>query len=223
MRPKTLCFLCFLWFLPLLHAETTLDAVLAKMDEVSKGFRSIECNLEQSKVTVLVNITDVSSGKLYYMRVGKAEPRLKVDIVKPAPQTLLIDKGKFQLYTPKTLQVQEGSLGGHDKDVEQFTALGFGQSSQDLKKNYRVTLAGEETIDGKKTAVLDLVPPKPMAGIKGIRMWMDEKMGISVQVKITETGGDYGIYKYSNIKMNGGLPDSTFDLKLGKEVHRNKL
>ena len=223
MRPKTLCLLCFLWFIPLLHAETTLDNVLAKIDEASKGFRSIECNLEQSKVTVLVNVTDVSSGKLYYMRAGKSEPRLKVEIVKPAPQTVLIDKGKFQLFTRNTNQVQEGSLGGHANTVEQFMALGFGQSSEDLKKNYRLSLSGEEMIDGKKTAILDLMPPAPIAGMKAIQMWVDEQKGISLQLKITETGGDYGIYKYSNIKINPGLPDSIFELKLPKGVKVNKL
>jgi outer membrane lipoprotein-sorting protein len=224
--PKVACgvaALCLLWFLPGLHAATTLDDVLAKIDEASKGFRAIECNLEQSKVTVLVNVTDVSSGKLYYMRTGKSEPRLRVEILKPAQQTLLIDKGKVQLFTPKINQVQEASLGGHANVVEQFMALGFGQSSQDLKKNYRISLAGEEMMDGKKTAMLDLVPPTPLAGIKAIRMWMDEQKGISVQVKITETGGDYGIYKYSNIKMNPGLPDSIFELKLPKGVKVNKL
>ena len=215
--------LCLLWFLPVLHAATTLNDVLAKIDEASKGFRAIECNLEQSKVTVLVNVTDVSSGKLYYMRTGKSEPRLRVEIAKPAPQTVLIDKGKFQLFTPKTNQVQEGSLGGHANTVEQFMALGFGQSSEDLKKNYRLSLSGEEMIDGKKTAILDLMPPAPIAGIKAIQMWVDEQKGISLQLKITETGGDYGIYKYSNIKINPGLPDSIFELRLPKGVKINKL
>ncbi|HLH30772.1 MAG TPA: outer membrane lipoprotein carrier protein LolA, partial [Terriglobia bacterium] len=95
--------------------------------------------------------------------------------------------------------------------------------SQDLKKNYKVTFGGEETIEGKKTAILDLTPPAPMAGIKTLRMWMDEQKGISVQVKVTETSGDYTTYKYSNIKMNPNLPDSTFDLRLPKDVHHSKI
>jgi outer membrane lipoprotein-sorting protein len=102
-------------------------------------------------------------------------------------------------------------------------ALGFGQSSQDLKKNYQVSFAGEETIDGKKTAILDLTPPAPIAGVKALRMWMDEQKGISVQVKATETSGDYTIFKYSNIKMNAGVPDSVFELKLPKDVHHSKI
>jgi outer membrane lipoprotein-sorting protein len=39
--------------------------------------------------------------------------------------------------------------------------------------------------------------------------------------KVTEAGGDYMIYKYSNIKLNGALP--TFEIKMPKDVHINKL
>src|SRR5262249_10806315 len=150
-------------------------------------------------------------------------PRLKVEFgnanAKGPDQILLIDKGKLQLYTPKIREVQQASLGAHASAVQQFMALGFGQSSQDLKKNYQVGLGGEEVIDGKKTVILDLTPPAPMAGIKAVRMWMDEQKGISLQVKVTETNGDYTLYKYSNIKMSAGLPDSIFELKLPKDVH----
>jgi outer membrane lipoprotein-sorting protein len=222
LLPAWLFLLCLLSLIPSLFAEATLDQVLAKMDEAAKGFRSIECNLEQTKVTLLVDEKDVKSGKFYYARAGK-EPRLKVAIEKPAQQTLLIDKGKIQLYTPKINQVQEASLGGHANLVDQFMAIGFGQSSADLKKNYNVSAAGEEVIDGKKTAILDLTPKTPVAGIKAFRLWVDEQKGISLQVKVTESGGDYTTYKYTKIKLNGNLPDSTFDLKLPKGVHVSKL
>jgi outer membrane lipoprotein-sorting protein len=213
-----------LWLTPSLNAQTNLDQVFAKIDEAAKNFRAVECNLERTKVTVLVDDRLVASGKLYYTRVG-SEPRLKVEFGngKGPDQILLIDKGKLQLFTPKIKEVQVASLGGHASAVQQFMALGFGQSSEDLKKNYQVSFGGEETIDGKKTAILDLTPPAPMAGIKAVRMWMDEQKGISVQVKVTETNGDYTIYKYSNIKMSAGLPDSVFELKLPKDVHVSKI
>jgi outer membrane lipoprotein-sorting protein len=199
-----------------------LEQVLSKMDEISKTFRSVETNLERTKMTLLVNDKDVASGKLFYMRSGK-EPRLKVEIEKPGQQIVLIDKGKLQIFSPKIKQVQEASLGNHANAVEQFMALGFGQSSQDLKKNYQVSLFGEEVIDGKKTAMLDLTPKTPGGIIKAVRMWIDEQKGVSVQVKATEPSGDYTIFKYSNIKLNAALPDSTFELKLPKDVHVSKL
>lgn len=221
---RRLCLLCFLFLIPLLNAETSLDQVFAKMDETSKSFRSVECTLERTHVTVLVNDKDVASGKLYYTRSGK-EPRVKVEITRPADQILLIANGKLQWYQPKIKQVQEASLSGHTNAVEQFMAIGFGQSSQDLKNNYQVSYGGEETIDGKKAAILELVPknPKASGSFKNVRIWMDEKQGISLQVRVTEASADYTEFKYSNIRLNGAIPDSTFELKLPKDVHFSKI
>jgi outer membrane lipoprotein-sorting protein len=213
-----------MWLASPLQAQTTLDQVFAKMDEIAKTFRTVDANLERTKVTVIVDDKDVASGRLYYMRAGK-EPRLKLEISKGsgAPQYLLIDKGKGLFYQPKIKQVQAFSLGNHANVVDQFMAIGFGQSSSDLKNGYQVQFAGEEVVDGKKTAMLDLTPKAALAGIRAVRLWMDEQKGVSLQVKVTETGGDYAIYKYSNIKINNPIPDSVFDLKLPSDVHVNKL
>src|ERR1041384_8138836 len=160
-----------LWFVPSSFAQSkySLDQIFAKMDEVQKSFRSAAADIERTHVTILVNDKDVSSGKFYYIRRGK-DPRVKMELMKPAPQYLLIDKGKLQLYTPNLKQVQEASIGAHQDKVEMFMALAFGQSSQDLKKNFDVTLAGEEPVDGKTTSVLEL-KPKSGGMFKSVRMW----------------------------------------------------
>jgi outer membrane lipoprotein-sorting protein len=221
--PPFCAFCAFLWLVPLSHGQGkyTLAQVFAKMDEVQKDFRSTAADIERTHVTVIVNDKDVSSGKFYYVRRGK-EPRVKLEISKPMPQYLLIDKGKLQLYTPNLKQVQEASITGHQDKVEMFMALGFGQSSEDLKKNFDVSLAGEEPVDGKKTSILELTP-KNRAMFKSIRLWMDQEKWVAVQLKTTENTGDYMIFKYSNVKMNTNIPDSVFELKMPKDVHVIKM
>jgi outer membrane lipoprotein-sorting protein len=220
---KILCFLFLLSLTPPAQAQGTytLDQVFAKMDEVSKTFRSSQADIERTHVTVLVNDKDVSSGKFYYVRQGK-EPRVRFQFTKPAVQDVLIDKGKLQIYTPNLKQVQEASLGEHQDKVEMIMALGFGQSSQDLKKNYAVKLAGEETVDGRKTVVLEL-QPKSSTMFKSVRMWMDEQKWVAVQINTTEASGDYMIVKFSDIKVNTAIPESTFNLKLPKDVRVLKM
>ncbi len=219
-----LCEFCaFLWLILPLHGQgkITLDQAFVKMDEVSKDFRSTAADIERTHVTVLVNDKDVSSGKFFYVRKGK-EPRVKLELEKPMRQLLLIDKGRLQMYTPNLKQVQEANIGQHQEKVELFMSLGFGQSSQDLKKNFDVTLAADETIDGKKTSVLDL-KPKSGGMFKSMRMWMDQEKWVAVQVKTTENSGDYSVFKFSNIKLNTSIPESTFELKMPKDVHVIKL
>jgi outer membrane lipoprotein-sorting protein len=220
----SLCAFCaFLWLMPFSHAQGTytLDQVFGKMDEVQKTFRSTQADIERTHVTVLVNDKDISSGKFYYAKSGK-EPRVRLDLTKPLNEQLLIDKGKLQLYRPHLKQVQETALGGHQNKVEMFMALGFGQSSQDLKKNFDVSLAGEEMIDGKKTIVLEL-KPKDTKMFKSVRMWMDPEKWVATQLKTTEQSGDYMVVKFSNIKTNPKISESVFVLKMPKDVSVHRL
>ena len=221
---RLVCCMVFLCLVPLAHAQSayTLDQVFAKMDDVAKTFRSTEANLERTHVTILVNDKDTASGKFYYTRRGK-EPRVKIELTKPIAQSLLIDKGMLRLYTPNLKQVQQGSLAEHSAAVEQFMALGFGQSSEDLKKNYDVELANDDVLDGRKMTVLNLKPKNAGMGLKSIQIWMDQQKWVSVQIKATENSGDYGLYKFTNVKMNGGIPESVFDLKLPKDVRVLKI
>jgi len=220
---KVISLLCLLWLTPGLQAQGTytLDQVFAKMDEIAKTFQSSQADIERTHVTVLVNDKDVSSGKFFYVRKGN-EPRVRLELEKPAVQQLLIDKGKLQIYTPNLKQVQEALLGQHQDKVEMFMALGFGQSSQDLKKNFTVSLAGDEVVDGKKTTVLEL-KPKNSTMFRSVRMWMDQQKWVSVQIKTTEASGDYMNLKFSDIKINSKIPESAFNLKLPKDVRVLKM
>jgi len=215
--------LCFLSLSPMSQAQGTytLDQVFAKMDEVAKTFRSAQSDIERTHVTILVNDKDVSSGKFYYVRKGK-EPRVRLDLMKPAIQQLLIDKGKLQIYTPNLKQVQEASLGEHQDKVEMFMALGFGQSSQDLKKNFAVSVGPDEVVEGRKTTVLEL-KPNNSSMFKSVQMWMDQQKWVSIQIKTTESSGDYLNLKFYNIKINPNIPESTFILKLPSDVRVLKM
>ena len=220
---KTACLLCFLWLSPVAQAQGTytLDQVFAKLDEVAKTFRSVQSDIERTHVTILVNDKDVSSGKFYYVRQGK-EPRVRLDLMKPAIQQLLIDKGKLQIYTPNLKQVQEASLGQHQDKVEMFMAIGFGQSSQDLKNNFSVSLAPDEVVEGRKTTVLEL-KPKNSTMFRSVQMWMDQQKWVAIQIKTTESSGDYLNLKFYNIKTNPRIPESTFILKLPTDVRVLKM
>ena len=219
------CVFCaILWLIPNVHGQGryTLDQIFVKMDEVQKTFKSAAADIERTHVTVLVNDKDVSFGKFYYTRRGK-EPRLKLELLSPMMQYLLIDKGKLQLYTPKLKQVQEASItAAHQDKVEFFMSLGFGQSSQDLKANFDVSLAGEEAVDGKPASVLEL-KPKNSGVFKSVRLWMDQQKWVAIQIRTTENTGDYMVVKFSNVKTNGGISDSVFELKLPKDVHVMKM
>jgi len=200
----------------LAQSSFTLDQALSRIDESSKTFRSVESNIERTKVTVIIDDKDVQSGKFYYTKRG-ADPRVKLEITKPAEEYALVDNGKAQLYIPKLKQVQEVDLSKNKETVEMFLALGFGTSSQDLKKSFDISVAPDEVVDGQKRTVIDL-KPKTQSMFQSIRMWLDQKAWHAVQIKTVEKTNDYLIVKFTNIKLNAGLPDSRFKLNLPKDV-----
>src|SRR5438552_18882706 len=107
------CVFCAsLWLTPPSQAQPdgyTLDQVFAKMDELQKRFRSAAADIERTHVTVLANDKDVSSGKYYYARRGK-QPRVKLQLPKPAPQYVLIDNGNLPPYPANLKEIQEASI-----------------------------------------------------------------------------------------------------------------
>jgi len=203
----------------------TLDQVFQKIDEASKTFSSIEATMDRNKVTIaggiVVDDHDMSSGKFYYVKSGK-DPRVKLEITKPQQQFVLVDKGKAQIYAPKINQVQEFSTAGHEDTVEMFLALGFGQTSQDLKKHFDVTLAPDEVVDGQKRTVLDL-KPKNSGTYKSVRMWLDHKNWGAVKIKTVEKTDSYLEVKFSNPRFNGNIPDTRFRLNMPKDVKVIKM
>jgi len=53
-----------------------------------------------------------------------------------------------------------------------------------------------------------------------VDLWISDTMGIAVQQKLYEPGGDYLLTTYTNIKLRLNLPDSLVRLDLPKSVKR---
>ena len=55
----------------------------------------------------------------------------------------------------------ERDVSKNKSDVEAFLSLGFGARGDDLLRDYDVKMAGWETVDGVKTAKLELAAQEP--------------------------------------------------------------
>ena len=196
----------------------SLETVLERMEAVGREFRNLEADIERTKVVVIVDDHSTSSGKFYFARSGHTS-RIRMNIDKPSRQELLVDKGKLHMYFPRIKQAQVADLG-KNQDKAEFMAIGFGQSSADILKYYDVTFVGQGTVAGIMTYILDLTPKSAdfAAIFSNIRLWVDQERWIPIQTKLTEAGGDYLDVRFSNIKINGRLSNSVFELKLPKDV-----
>ena len=203
------------------HLDTA--KVLAHMDRSARQLKTLSADIKYTKVTVVVNDFSSESGKMYF-RNAKS-PDLLINFTTPAPKVILLKKDKAEIYQPRINQIQEFDLSKHASLFQQFLSLGFGSSSSEMQKTYKVKYLKEEQLGGDTTAVLELIPRKAnlAAQLPKIHLWISEESWLPVQQKFFEAGGDYSIARYSSVKVNRDLPSSTFRIHAAKGAKRVKM
>jgi len=196
--------------------KAELQRIVAVMDRTAANFHSAQASFEWKQYTSVVNdITDDQKGTVYFRRTGK-QVEMAADISDPTPPKYVLFTGsKVQVYQPKIEQVTEYNTGKDRAAVESFLVLGFGGSGQDMLKSYDVTYQGTEKVDGIDAAKLDLVPKSEKARgmLTHIVLWIDLSRGLSVRQQLFQSGGDYRLANYSDIRLNDKIPDDAFKLK----------
>ncbi len=209
---------------PLLFAQgppRTVDSVLGLMDHAAQGFRSLTATIEHVKFTAVVSDTSKETGNLYVRR----DEKMRIDITAPDPRTILRTGDSLFVYTPKIKRVEEYNLGKNRSMVDQYILLGFGTRSAEVRKSYDVVLTGEDQLDGRRVALLELTPKSDEVRkqITKIQMWIDEASWLPIQQKFFEaTAGDYFLFHYSDMKEDLKVPESRLKQDWPKGVTRVK-
>ena len=198
--------------------NAALEKVLKTMDATAATFKSAQADFEWDTYTAVVNDHDFKVGTIYYRKQGNsvemsAEVRpTKNDLVE---KYILFKNNKVEIYTPKTKQVQSFDATSSKADVQSFLVLGFGGGGHEMLKSFEVHYAGTEHVQGVDAAKLELTPKSASARnmFNKIVLWIDPKLGVSVQQQLFASGDDYKLSKYSNIKLNPKLSDDLFKLK----------
>jgi outer membrane lipoprotein-sorting protein len=192
----------------------TLESVLDQLDQASAEFKSTEADFVWDQYQRVVDETDTQKGHIYFVRHEK-DTHMAANVSEPDKKDLIFSDGKLRFYQPRIDQVTEYDAGKNKGEVETFLVLGFGGRGHDMVKSFAVKFAGWETIDGVKTAKLELDPkaPKVKSTFEQIILWVDPVRGVSLKQQFIEPSGDYRIAKYSNFKMNQKVSDDVFKLK----------
>ena len=203
-------------------ADGPLAATLARMDEAAAKFKGLEADVQEISHTAVINEDSVAAGAIVVKRPKPNDIRVLFDFKPPNPKRVLIAGVKVAVYYPGINTVQEYNLGKSRSLVEQFMLLGFGSNSKDLESAYSIGLGGQEKVAGQEATRLELIPKSPdvLAHLKKVDLWISDAMGIAVQQKLYEMGGDYLLATYTNIKLRPNLPDSAVRLDLPKSVKR---
>jgi outer membrane lipoprotein-sorting protein len=209
-----------------LRAEA-LNDILARMDQSARNLRTFSAKMKRTEYTKILNDKEDTDG----LRLVKRSNGQTVGIVQffgQNPQTLRFAGKTVENYYPdaKLVEVYDaGKFGKMGKQVDQLLLIGIGVPSADLRRDFDITAGGTETIGGKPTTRIQLIPKdsdlKKQA--EKIEMWVPEGESVPIQVKVTRTSGDYNEALYSDVKVNPALPDSAFELNLPADVKRKVI
>jgi outer membrane lipoprotein-sorting protein len=193
-----------------------LNIVLAQMDEAGKNFKSAQADFKWETYTAVTKDTDESTGQIFSRRKNGSQ-ELSIRIVTPHPKQALIIGDKAIIYDPRIKQTTERKIGDKaDAASVMNLASAFGVKGQDLLGDYEVKLIGWEKVDGINTAKLELVPRKENVKrlVSKVILWIDLKRDVAVQQQSFDHE-DYKLAHYTNIKLDGKIPDDVFSINKG--------
>lgn len=199
-----------------------LRATFERIDRAAATFKGLTADVAKVSHNALLNEDDSFTGTMAVRRPKAHELRALVDILRPDAKKVLLTGHKLEMYYPKTNTEQIIDLDKKGSAmVDQFLLLGFGSTSEEIRKAYDVKLGGPETVAGQKTVRLVLTPRSQdvLAKLTKVELWISDTLGIAVQQKFWEPGGDYELATYTNVKLCS--PELKWDLP--KNVQRENL
>jgi outer membrane lipoprotein-sorting protein len=203
---------------PVFAQEFTTAQVLAKLDEKAKVFSSLEADLSSAQVVADVKAPP-KSGKLS-IKMANGKPRLLWDVTVPKGErmTVLIDKGLATAYFRDDKTVKRNKVD-ENSDVLQLLVLGFGVPAATINKNYSSEMKGGQSVGSIQAVLLELRSmTTATARFPRITLYLDPQTWNPIRTRVFEKSGDYNDYTYSNIKLNKGVQDSVFNLKIPSDV-----
>ncbi|MGH9660960.1 MAG: LolA family protein [Bryobacteraceae bacterium] len=198
-------------------AAQSLGDVLVKMDQAASAFRGLSASVRRVAHTHVINEDSVESGTMLVKRSKGGDLRMLIELRDPDPRTLAFRGRKLEVFYPKILTVQEFDAGGNRR-LEQFFLLGFATTRGELEREYAIRLPA---VTGG-VAHVELTPKSQRSAeqIKKVELWITMAIGYPAQQKFHQSGGDYNVVSYTDLKINPELADDTLKLKLPPGVKR---
>lgn len=196
-----------------------LDEVLRQMDAASLKFQSAEADFRWDLYELVVKETTTQTGTIYFRKQGTITV-MGARVVLPSIKLIEFRNGILRLFEPNTNHLTIIEATKNKAQLESFLTLGFGGSGKDLANAWTISDLGDETIDGVKTAKLDLVAKDPAVrnNCTHMTIWVDPVRGISLKQSFYMPSGDYRTAVYANIKYNQKVDEKPYQININKKT-----
>jgi outer membrane lipoprotein carrier protein len=146
----------------------------------------------------------VSSGTLRVKKPGM----MRWDYEKPAPKTIAVKGSRLVQYEPEENQAY---VDEHFDASAMSAAVTFLLGQGDLAREFDLALDG--------TGALLLHPKEEDPRVESIALTVG-KQGEVTATRVVDGSGSVNEIRFSDVRRNQGLPDSAFEVKLPRDVHR---
>ncbi|HEX8904737.1 MAG TPA: outer-membrane lipoprotein carrier protein LolA [Longimicrobiaceae bacterium] len=178
------------------------NEILRRVEQTAAGVRTLEADFVQNLHVPLLGTDRVSTGKLYQRKPD----RFLMRFTDPAGDVMVADGRYFWIYYPSSdrTQVIRTSIaqGGEQADFQR-------QFLSNATERFVATLNGEETVGGRPTWALTLVPKRD-SPYKVIRIWVDKQDNLVRRFEMTEENDSVRRLELRNLKVNQPVSDALF-------------
>lgn len=189
---------------PVMHAQQapSAESVMRRAVAAYEKVRTVDATFEQTIVNPLTGRTVTAAGVLKQRRPNQ----LAVRFTDPAGDVVISDGTAVWVYLPSSApkQVLKLPIGTNAAGALDLAA----QFLEEPEERYRMSLQGPETLDGRATQVLSLVPRAPMQ-FTAATVWVDAD-GVIRQLRVTEGSGVVRTVHFTRMRLNVPVPASAF-------------
>lgn len=178
--------------------------IVGRAGRIYRGLNSLQANFVQT-------IEDRSQGDTLTSRgtvVQAGANRFAMRFTDPAGEAIVIDGNHIWTYTPSTAPnvVYRSPVPSDPVYGANFLA----QLLDRPRERYTATYVGQETADGRRVDVIDLVPRVASVPFSRARIWLGVEDALPRRIELIEGAGLRRVLDLSRLRPNAPTPAGTF-------------
>jgi len=192
------------------------EALVDRIRFEQKHLRTLEAEFIQDRVSEFLAEPEESRGAFAY----SAPDLVRWDYLTPKPVSLVIREDEMLTWYRDLGKAEKVKVGRASSQV--FRYLNASGSLDTLTKYFAVTFAFPPagTAGAAEPYRLDLAPrfARIRKRLAAMTLWIDRKLFLPVRVRYVEANGDTTEYRFENLRRNGEIPATRFELAIPSDV-----
>lgn len=199
-------FICLLSFSSIKAQAIGVDEVVRHLRTSREQTKDFMADLIQEKKVSLLREKVISRGRIRF----KYPNKISIEFFHPESSQMVFN-GRTLLFYFKEEKIAERYQVRNNPVIERY--LFFSRDPfQEKVAQWRIVE------DLESIVVIEILPKGKEALFVKTRLWVSKKDWMVIGMEMVERNGDTTLLRYSNLKVNSGLSDSDFEIRLPNDV-----